>query len=399
MFGGPTGVFRLLQSGLGDQAGWLLGFSLVAALALLAVTRLRRSDPRTGWLIVVGGALLVIAVVFSFASGIFHPYYVSLMAPFAAAFVGAGTGLMLERGTMARIVAPLAIAAGAVTELVVLGETGGQLSWAVPVVVAVGGVCAVALGFRLAPRLRGALVAAALAALLAAPAVWAAETLGHATNGTFPTGGPASASVGGPGGFGGPGGPGGPGPGGPRPGGSGRPGGASTGGFGPSPAAGFAGPPAGAGARGPGAGGFGAGGGGGFGGDSSTITAAVRYARAHGGGTIGVASQGSAASAILSSNANANANVAGLGGFSGRESSVSPTWIASEVRAGRLRWVIVDSTQGVRLPGDTRTGSQAALSAVERACRAVTVPSGATSDTMYDCLGRADAIAPNRGSG
>ena len=33
MFGGPTGVFRLLQTGLGDQAGWLLGFSLVAAPA------------------------------------------------------------------------------------------------------------------------------------------------------------------------------------------------------------------------------------------------------------------------------------------------------------------------------------------------------------------------------
>ena len=30
MFGGATGPFRLLQSGLGDQAGWLLGFALVA---------------------------------------------------------------------------------------------------------------------------------------------------------------------------------------------------------------------------------------------------------------------------------------------------------------------------------------------------------------------------------
>src|SRR4029077_7896637 len=30
MFGGNTGIFRLLQTGLGDQAGWLLGFALVA---------------------------------------------------------------------------------------------------------------------------------------------------------------------------------------------------------------------------------------------------------------------------------------------------------------------------------------------------------------------------------
>ena len=97
LFGGATGPFRLLQSALGDQAGWLLGFAVVAGLALLVLTRLRRRDPRTGWLIAVGGAFLTTAVVFSFASGIFHPYYVSFLAPFAAALVGAGAGLMLPR--------------------------------------------------------------------------------------------------------------------------------------------------------------------------------------------------------------------------------------------------------------------------------------------------------------
>ena len=35
MFGGATGPFRLLQSSLGDQAGWLLGFAVVAGLVLL----------------------------------------------------------------------------------------------------------------------------------------------------------------------------------------------------------------------------------------------------------------------------------------------------------------------------------------------------------------------------
>ena len=82
IFGGSTGVFRLLKSALGDQAGWLLGFALVAGIGLLVLTRLRRRDPRTGWLIAVGGAFLTSAVVFSFAAGIFHPYYVSFLAPF-----------------------------------------------------------------------------------------------------------------------------------------------------------------------------------------------------------------------------------------------------------------------------------------------------------------------------
>src|SRR5690242_1579742 len=67
LFGGATGPFRLLQSALGDQAGWLLGFAVVAALALMILTRLRRRDPRTGWLIAIGGAFLVTAIVFSFS--------------------------------------------------------------------------------------------------------------------------------------------------------------------------------------------------------------------------------------------------------------------------------------------------------------------------------------------
>ena len=73
---------------------------------------------------------------FSFASGIFHPYYVSYLAPMIAVLVGAGAGMMLgSRIARHRIVAPALIAGGAITELVVLGEIGGQLAWAVPVVV------------------------------------------------------------------------------------------------------------------------------------------------------------------------------------------------------------------------------------------------------------------------
>ncbi len=401
LFGGATGPFRLLQSGLGDQAGWLLGFALVAALALLVLTRLRRRDPRTGWLIVVGGAFATVAVVFSFASGIFHPYYVSFLAPWVAALIGAGVGLMLGRGStdsaagerVARVFGPLAIVSGAVTELVVLNEIGGALSWATPLVIAVGAAAAVllALRLRLHPRTRAAIVGVAIAALLAAPATWAAETLGHATNGTFPSGGPASALVGAPGGAGGP-----PGafggagrsafgPAGAAAGfpGGGAPGGVAAGGLGGGPGGGPGG----------GAGGFAGGpggpGGGAFGGDSAASTAAIRYAAAHGGGTVAVASQSTAAAAILSS----NANVAGLGGFSGRESSVSVSWLAHEVSSGHLRWVLADTGSSPRLPGDTRTGSEAAMTAVAQACRSVTLSTGSgTSVKLYDCAGRATAI-------
>jgi 4-amino-4-deoxy-L-arabinose transferase-like glycosyltransferase len=374
-FGGNTGVLRLLQSGLGDQAGWLIGFAIVAGVGLLVASRLRRSDPRSGWLIAVGGAFAVSAVVFSDASGIFHPYYVSFLAPWTAMLVGAGVGHALSGERLGRIVGPLAIVGGAVTELVVLGNLSGSLSWAKPLVIVVGIAGAVALALRLSPRLRMIALAVTGAALLAAPATWATETLGHATSSTFPAGGPASASMGGPGGHGGRRFPGG-GFGGPP-----GPGGHGGRGF---PGGGFGGPPS---------GGFG--GGGMFGGDTASLQAAVKYTKAHGGGTIGVESQESAASAIVSS----DANVAGLGGFSGRESTVSASWLATEVRDGRLRWILSEGTQGPgRLRGDSRQGSQSVLAIAEKVGRRVTFKSGSTTVTMYDLQGKASAILAAAGA-
>jgi hypothetical protein len=282
---------------------------------------------------------------------------------------------------VARVLAPLAIAGGAVSELIVLGELNGSLSWAKPLLIGVAGAAAVILALDLPRRVRGLLVAVVMAALLAAPAAWASDTLGHATSSTFPAGGSASASMGGPGG-GAPGG----GPG------RGQFGGgrfAAPGGFAPSTGGGRFAPP-GAGITGPpqSSRGIGVGGGAGFGANTSSLTAAVRYAKQHGGGVIGVSSQSSAAAAIVSS----NADVAGLGGFSGRESSVSASWIAQEVAAGRLRWVIVEDSQGGGLPGDTRTGSQTAMNVVASTCRKVTLSTSGSIVTMYDCQGRAAAI-------
>jgi hypothetical protein len=122
----------------------------------------------------------------------------------------------------------------------------------------------------------------------------------------------------------------------------------------------------------------------------------LSYVAEHGGGTIAVSSQSSAASAIIAS----NADVAGIGGFSGRESDVSVSWLAREVSMGKIRWVVGEASGqaggfGGRLPGDTRMGSKTAMSAVEAACRKVTLSgsSASTTGTLYDCQGRAAALA------
>ncbi len=422
-FGGAAGPLRLLNSALGGQAGWLLGFAVVSGLGILVATRLRRSDARSGWLLAVGGAFATTAVLFSFAGGIFHPYYVSLLAPFVAALVGAGAVEILRGGRGARVLAALAVVAGVVVELVVRAQYPGQLTWLPALLIIVGALAVVALLALSSRAVRMTALGAVLAALLAAPAVWAFDTLGHATSGTFPAGGPASAEAGGPGGAGGfggrrgVGGPGGafPGPGGagggPRGFGAGAPptgapatagpAGGGTGTIGEGPQLFGAGT---AGARGLAGAARGGGPGGAIGAPigGSVTSGVLTYVRQHGRGTIAVASQSNAASSILSQ----NANVAGIGGFSGRESDVSVSWLAEEVRVGKIRWVLDEqgSAGGARgLPGDTRTGAKTAMKAVAKACVAVTLPSSisgsstssasSSAATLYDCQGRASALA------
>ncbi|MGD0197516.1 MAG: glycosyltransferase family 39 protein [Solirubrobacteraceae bacterium] len=399
VFAGSTGPLRLLNASLGGQDGWLLGVALVGGLAILASTRLRRGDRRTGWLIAVGGSFLVTAVLFSVAQGIFHPYYVSLLAPFVAALAGASVGQLVAGKLGPPFVAVIVIAAGVICEIVVLGDYAGQLQWLVPTLIVVAALASMALLVAGSPRVRAGALCAVAAALLIAPTIWAFDTLGYATQGTFPAGGPAAdnSAGGGTGGFGG---------GGPRgfPGGGGPSGG---GGFGPgSPSAGaqapgnthfpfagrrggrfhgprnFSGFGAGGGSRG-----FGFGGGG-FAGANGVPAGVVSYAKAHGGGTIAVASQGDAADAIIDD----DANVAGIGGFSGRESDPTIAWFAREVRSGQIRWVYEGGTSGFGSPADGRAGATAVLDAAAKACKAVDTSAVSSSGTLYDCSGKAAAL-------
>ncbi|MBB4664534.1 glycosyltransferase family 39 protein [Conexibacter arvalis] len=391
VFGGESGPLRLLGQSLGGQVGWLLGVALAGGIALLVVSRLRRDDRRSGWLIAVGGAFLASAVAFSFAQGIFHPYYVSALAPFAAALVGAAVGLALEGGARGRVVGAAATVAGTATTLAVLHATGA-MGWLAPVVglAAAAVLVVLALPAPLA-KLRTAALAAMLGLLLLAPASWAVQTLDHATSGTFPAGGPADAGIGGgPGGRGGPGG-GGPGatrmgggPGGP-PGVAQRGPGAAQGGFGAPPAmsqrrgqGGFGSPPS----TGRGGGAFrgGPGGGGMFGGEQA-LDEALAYVAQHGGGTIAVSSQQGVSASIIQS----GAQVAGIGGFSGRESEVTVEWLADAVERGRIRWVIASGSGG-GMPSDGRTGATTAMGAAQQ------VGTETAVDGLYDLQGAADAL-------
>jgi hypothetical protein len=121
-----------------------------------------------------------------------------------------------------------------------------------------------------------------------------------------------------------------------------------------------------------------------FGADGSSLTAVESYIRTHGGGTLAVSSQSTAASALV----DGDLHVVGIGGFSGRESQVTTAWLAQEVRAGKIRWVLADSG-GFGMRNDGRVGASAVMAAVQKVGKPVTVD----GTTVYDLSGRAAALA------
>ena len=334
VFSGPPGALRLLNGTLGSQAGWLIGVAVVGGLALLVLTRLRRTDPRTGWLLAVGGAFLTIAVAFSRATGIFHPYYVSLLAPFTAALVGAAAALIIDRGMVARVAGVAAVMATVVAEVAILRDPPGSLRWWQPLLILGGIAAAVSLWVVIRPQARALVMAGAIGLLAFAPAVWAAETIPHATGSTFPYGGPAIMA-------------------------------ARHGISGPALTARSL---KGRRARRQ---------------VSGALAAALKYARRHGGGTVAIASQVHAAAALLSG----HTHVVAIGGFSGRETQVTTEWLAGLVRSGTVRYVLA-SRHDTIVGRHSRIGAADVLAAVRLVGRPVRAVHG-----LYDMRGRAGRLA------
>ncbi|MFI6352708.1 glycosyltransferase family 39 protein [Streptomyces sp. NPDC050743] len=208
---GATGWDRMFNSEIGGQISWLLPAALILLVAGLWATRkLRRTSVTRASFLVWGGSLLITMVVFSYMAGIFHQYYTVALAPYLAAVVGMGAGLLWERRreTWASISLAAALVAASAWGYVLLNRTSGYLPW-LKWLVLIGGMVA-ALGLIFAGRIsrQPALGAAAvgLVAALAGPTAYTLSTVDSAHTGSIPTAGPAGASMMGFGGGRGPGG-------------------------------------------------------------------------------------------------------------------------------------------------------------------------------------------------
>ena len=322
-FGGSPGLTRLFSSDMGGQIGWLIPAALIGLVALLWLSRRSpRTDRTRAAALVWGGWLVLTGLVFSYMSGIIHPYYTIALAPAIGALIGiSAVALWRIRDRLAaRLTLTAMLAVTAAWAWVLLGRSTGWYPWLrVVIVLAAIGAAGLILSARavsghragdhgfagLTPAGRGprflavAPVALAMIAGLAGPLAYSVSTDTTAHTGAIPLAGPSVA-----GGFGGPGG---------APGAGGAAGARFPGGTGGAP--GRAGGAAGTGQTGRG---FAGGGGGGLGRNTQVSSALTKLLKDGAAGYTWVAATVGAESAAPLQLASGNPIMA-IGGFNGTD--------------------------------------------------------------------------------
>ncbi len=210
-FGGSTGLGRLFGGEMGGQISWLLPAALMALAALVWLSwRRPRTDRVRAAALLWGGWLLVTGLVFSYMSGIIHPYYTVALAPAIGALAGIGAvtlwrarrSMVAGRALAARAVLAAGLVVTACWAYVLLGRPG-WLPWLRPLVLVCGlSAAAVLIAERWAPG-RAVLLSVAplaLVAALAGPLAYSVDTAATSHTGALPTAGPAITPSGVPGG-------------------------------------------------------------------------------------------------------------------------------------------------------------------------------------------------------
>ncbi|MBB2939763.1 4-amino-4-deoxy-L-arabinose transferase-like glycosyltransferase/putative flippase GtrA [Amycolatopsis bartoniae] len=325
--GGKTGIGRMFGADAGGQISWLLPLALLVlvvsgVLGVRAMVRGRPVDRFSGAVWVLWGSWLVVtALVFSYAHGMWHSYYTTALAPPIAAIVAAGLArfwrLYRAGEGSGWSLLPLGLAVTGAWAFVLTSRDTGYFGWTRWVVLAVTVVAVAGLVVtRLAatdrapgrPVLARGLAVAGLVAVLLTPGVWSVATATDGADpGTIPAAGPGMSGVSG--------------------------GGRVAAGRQAQPAGGERGGTA-------------------MGGDTAELTAGQRkilgYAREHSAGAaITLAVDGDAmAAAPYIIGATGGEVVIGMGGFVGTDNSPSVDQLRTWVADGTLRFVVSSAPSG-----------------------------------------------------
>ncbi|MFI7122268.1 ArnT family glycosyltransferase [Amycolatopsis sp. NPDC049868] len=196
-FGGESGLTRMFGASFGGEVSWLLPAALIGLVAGLWFTRRAAGTDRTrAALIVWGGWMLVTSLVFSFMSGIVHPYYAVALAPSIAAVVAiSGTALWRGRAHLApRVFLSLMIAASAVWAYILLDRDADWLPALRWIIVGLGLVTATVVLVGVPPMRRLVAVVATVSVLTIGlgTTAYGIETASQSHSGSIPISGPST---------------------------------------------------------------------------------------------------------------------------------------------------------------------------------------------------------------
>lgn len=210
-FGGTetASITRLFSyNSLSDQIIWLLPLAVIGFVAAAIKEKLRISldNSKKQSLVLWAMWLLPVFIYFSYTKGLFHPYYLTMLAPPIAALTGIGLVSMWElykEGGWKSWFLPAALAADGAVQLLILSYYTSVSNIPKAIMIELSILCfASAIGLCVLNfikkenvKVKKALVITAVVGLLIAPTVWSFTTLFYASQGTFPSAGVELAST------------------------------------------------------------------------------------------------------------------------------------------------------------------------------------------------------------
>ncbi|MEI7554478.1 glycosyltransferase family 39 protein [Candidatus Chlorohelix sp.] len=211
-FGGQAGATRLLTPQNGAEFNWffpfaMLGMVFVGAYSFFGMAKGEERSRKLQSILLWSGWLLTFGVLFSFSKGVFHNYYLNIMAPAEAALAGIATVMLWKQyrkgGWMAYLL-PLGIAATAFYQAYLLSDYTSWNWWLSPALVAVGVISLLGLVLgrvlkseRFGNRLAQVVTWVSMACLMVTPTVWSIRAVFTSITGSLPSATPSGVQGGG----------------------------------------------------------------------------------------------------------------------------------------------------------------------------------------------------------